>query len=343
MDILIVTRSFLDPDMRSGQATAVESLARELHRRGHAVTVAGRTRTGTRRRATSPAGYAVDLCPGGSDLAAAAAQNPSGVLIFSAGGLVPDPAKLSRLARLVLVYHNTAEYRSDNGIAYPHAGVVQVANSPFTARRIRAAFGIEAPVILPAFDAGDYRAAARAARDEQAVLFVNPIVEKGVMQVLRLAEARPAIRFAIREAWSGEHHAVRHVRAQARALANVHWWAATPAMAEVFAGARILLAPSLWEEAFGRIVAEAQANGVPVLASDRGALPETVGAGGILLDVHAPLDAWLGALDRLWGDDVAWTALSRAAAAHAARPEIDIRHAADQWLALIDESLAGRG
>ena len=54
MDILIVTRSFLDPDMRSGQATAVESLARELHRRGHAVTVAGRTRTGARGRATSP-------------------------------------------------------------------------------------------------------------------------------------------------------------------------------------------------------------------------------------------------------------------------------------------------
>lgn len=43
--------------------------------------------------------------------------------------------------------------------------------------------------------------------------------------------------------------------------------------------ARVVLMPSLWEESFGRVAAEAMANGIPVLSSDRGALPETVGAG----------------------------------------------------------------
>ena len=32
---------------------------------------------------------------------------------------------------------------------------------------------------------------------------------------------------------------------------------------------------------------EAQINGIPVVASNRGALPEVVGAGGLLVDAHA--------------------------------------------------------
>ncbi len=37
---------------------------------------------------------------------------------------------------------------------------------------------------------------------------------------------------------------------------------------------RVLLVPTLVSEMFGRVAAEALANGIPVLASDRGALPE---------------------------------------------------------------------
>jgi glycosyltransferase involved in cell wall biosynthesis len=38
----------------------------------------------------------------------------------------------------------------------------------------------------------------------------------------------------------------------------------------------ILVVPSLWEEPFGRTVAESLRSGVPVLASDRGGVPEIV-------------------------------------------------------------------
>ena len=38
-----------------------------------------------------------------------------------------------------------------------------------------------------------------------------------------------------------------------------------------------MLVPSLWRESLGRVPMEAMANGIPVLASDRGALPETLG------------------------------------------------------------------
>jgi glycosyltransferase involved in cell wall biosynthesis len=69
-------------------------------------------------------------------------------------------------------------------------------------------------------------------------------------------------------------------------------------------------------------VTEAQVSGIPLLASDRGGLPESVGPGGILLPVDAPLDDWLVAFDRLWSDREAHRTYSELALAHARRPTI---------------------
>jgi glycosyltransferase involved in cell wall biosynthesis len=54
------------------------------------------------------------------------------------------------------------------------------------------------------------------------------------------------------------------------------------------AGASVLLVPSLWDEPFGLVAAEAQAAGTPVLATRRGALPEVVddGRSGLFMDAH---------------------------------------------------------
>ena len=56
---------------------------------------------------------------------------------------------------------------------------------------------------------------------------------------------------------------------------------------DVYAGARLLVLPS-WHEGFGLPALEAMALGVPVVASNRGALPEVVGDAGLLV---APDDA----------------------------------------------------
>ncbi len=51
---------------------------------------------------------------------------------------------------------------------------------------------------------------------------------------------------------------------------------------EVYAGARLLVLPS-WHEGFGLPALEAMALGVPVVVSNRGALPEVVGDAGLLV------------------------------------------------------------
>ena len=78
----------------------------------------------------------------------------------------------------------------------------------------------------------------------------------------------------------------------------------------LFAGARTLVLPSL-DEGFGLPALEAMAAGIPVVASNAGALPEVVGDAAVLFNPADP-DALAYALSRLATDE-AW-ALERAAA-----------------------------
>jgi glycosyltransferase involved in cell wall biosynthesis len=70
-------------------------------------------------------------------------------------------------------------------------------------------------------------------------------------------------------------------------------------------GCRALLVPSRWYEAAPRAILEAFARGVPVVASDLGALPELVqdGVNGLLVPPDDP-PAWAEAARRLQNDDL---------------------------------------
>ena len=77
--------------------------------------------------------------------------------------------------------------------------------------------------------------------------------------------------------------------------------------------------PSRSQEGWGRTATEAQICGIPVLGSNRGQLPETIGPGGITLDPDAGIASWLEAFDRMWNDESFYRELSRRAKDHATR------------------------
>jgi alpha-1,3-rhamnosyl/mannosyltransferase len=79
--------------------------------------------------------------------------------------------------------------------------------------------------------------------------------------------------------------------------------------------ARGLLLPS-WDEGFGLPALEAMACGVPVIASNRGALPEVVDAAGIILDA-GDVEGWTLAISRLADDDEGAVALGAGGVARA--------------------------
>jgi glycosyltransferase involved in cell wall biosynthesis len=76
-----------------------------------------------------------------------------------------------------------------------------------------------------------------------------------------------------------------------------------------------LCAPSqttpAWKEQFGRMLIEAMACGVPVLASDSGEIPFVIADAGVLLP-EADVSAWTAAIDRLGTDADARTRAGRA-------------------------------
>jgi glycosyltransferase involved in cell wall biosynthesis len=80
-------------------------------------------------------------------------------------------------------------------------------------------------------------------------------------------------------------------------------YVADEARERLYAGARVLALPSL-DEGFGLPALEAMAAGIPVVASNRGALPEVVGSAGTLVDPH-DVGALSRALERFVSDDAA--------------------------------------
>jgi glycosyltransferase involved in cell wall biosynthesis len=186
-----------------------------------------------------------------------------------------------------------------------------------------------------------------AERAPRFLTFVNPQPAKGMTVVARIAaelgERRPDIPLLVVEG-RGDAGRLADAGLDLSGLANLHRMANTRDPRAIYAVTRALLVPSLWRESFGRVAAEGLANGIPVLASDRGALPETLGDAGFLFTipdrctptsgaVPTPREvaAWVATIARLW-DDPAWErAQGERAVAAARRWDPDV--VADRYLA----------
>jgi alpha-1,3-rhamnosyl/mannosyltransferase len=108
------------------------------------------------------------------------------------------------------------------------------------------------------------------------------------------------------------------------------------ALALLYQGATGLVIPSLWE-GFGLPALEAMACGTPVIASNRGGLPEVVGDAGVLVD-PTNVDALRASLYNL-GVDLPLRAALRAAGLARARA-FSWRHAAEATVGVYREALA---
>jgi glycosyltransferase involved in cell wall biosynthesis len=246
---------------------------------------------------------------------AAAAWDASVVVVQTGRSLTPMVLAGLRTDRATAVYLHNVEVHQLGGMLVPDPALLYLANSQFTAERWRALCGLHCEVIPPVVRAEHYLAAASGSK----VLFVNPTPIKGVEVMLALAAHCPDLSFLVVESWDLEANWRELCRRRAQALGNVEWLPPADDMRPVYARSRVLLMPSVWEESFGRTAVEAQLNGLPVLASRRGALPQLVGAGGLVLDPHEPVQAWAAALRRLLAEHDAFSTAARSQAlGHAA-------------------------
>jgi glycosyltransferase involved in cell wall biosynthesis len=193
-----------------------------------------------------------------------------------------------------------------------------LANSDFTARRIKDYAGLDAEIVLPLIDARYYETQT----DPSRVLFVNTVPRKGLETAFTLAEHRPDIAFDFVLSWILGPERIAELEARANRAGNITLHPPTDDMRSLYAKARLLLAPSQWEEAWGRVVTEAHLNGIPVLGSERGGLPQAIGSGGLTVPAQAPVEDWLVALSRIWDDPAGYAQFACAAKQYSQRPEI---------------------
>jgi len=127
------------------------------------------------------------------------------------------------------------------------------------------------------------------------LLLVNPSLEKGAGVVVQMAmlleKRRPDIIFEVVESRGNWHALVKNITAildeQRESLSNVIVTPNTDDMRPIYGRARLLLAPSLCWESFGRVAAEAMMNAIPAIVTKRGGLPEVIGNGGLKVEFPA--------------------------------------------------------
>lgn len=123
------------------------------------------------------------------------------------------------------------------------------------------------------------------------ILVVNPVPAKGGALIRELAAFRPERTITLVEGWWS-------TRADFADLENVVYLPRTYDMDSLYKTHRILLVPSVVEDAFPRVIVEAALNGVPAIGSAVGGIGEAIGPGGSVVDSSSP-EAWDMAINLL--------------------------------------------
>lgn len=121
------------------------------------------------------------------------------------------------------------------------------------------------------------------------ITFINPVKEKGADFVLELARNMPEEQFLAVEGWYKNDEFYDNMPT------NIKYYPLQMEMDNIWKQTRILIVPSVVEEAFGRVIVEASLRGIPVIAHNIGGISEALNGAGILLD-SLDVNLWIKAI-----------------------------------------------
>jgi len=157
-----------------------------------------------------------------------------------------------------------------------------IANSNYMADRYSERYSdLDPYVVYPFVDVEQYRVMDTGEK----ILHVTPEMHKGINITLDVAEKLPQEEFII----VGEQPKQR-IAERITNLTNVEYIGYVDDMKTVYRDTKLVLMPSKWEEAFGRIPIEAGISGIPTLGSSAGGLPEAIGIDDLIVDSNSPSD-----------------------------------------------------
>ena len=214
-----------------------------------------------------------------------------------------------------------------------------VCSSGFLAKKVARATGRRTHVVYPCPETswgveGDSRGF---------VTMINPHRVKGVETFLEIAQRLPSEKFLLVESWKLSDEALTELGTALDRVPNVRFEHRVSDMRQIYARTRLLLVPSVWEEGFGMVAVEAQSCRIPVIASHRGGLPESVGDGGILISDYLDVESWVAATRGLLNDPGKFAALAGRAARYAARDAFTVSCSARRFHSVCSGRPRARG
>ncbi|MBN1354200.1 MAG: glycosyltransferase family 4 protein [Candidatus Omnitrophica bacterium] len=184
--------------------------------------------------------------------------------------------------RRLIDYPFFMHYSAENRKAMGKANLI-VANSRYMADRVRQEFGCDKIIALSTVDIGSLDSIKTPPVSERPyITLVGSSEVKGISIFKRIARLLPRYKFLL-IGRSYSHHTE----------GNITYHGFVNDIVELFRKTRILLVPSVWIEAFGRVSVEAQALGIPVIVSRRGGLPETVPSAEYTVSDYRNADVWI--------------------------------------------------
>jgi glycosyltransferase involved in cell wall biosynthesis len=234
------------------------------------------------------------------------------ILPWTKAELIYSPANLAPVAsrRNVVVIHDVAalrhpEWYSKAYVTYHRAVLPVIAKrarlvitvSEFSRREIQEVLGVDACVIPNGVD----ERFKPGPKKDYALVVGTKIARKNLAALTQTADA---LGVELVAAGSGR----RYMKGETTNIRELGY-VPDDELPALYAGARVLLMPSLYE-GFGLPCLEAMASGTPVVAANRGALPETCGDAALVVEPEEFADA---AVEAVGNERLIQAGLQRAA------------------------------
>ncbi len=179
--------------------------------------------------------------------------------------------------------------------AYKTADTV-VANSKYIAKVIKKFFDRDSELMYPIIDLkknnDDFMP-----NNNASILFVKPQEIKGINILLEVANKMTDKRFTVVGTAS---KGLRNKMSRQENITHIPW---TDDMDAMYKSSSLLFAPAQIPEPFGRVFVEAGLRGIPSVATNAGGIPEAVGKGGKLIDMHSSVDEWCSAINEVLSEE----------------------------------------
>ena len=184
-------------------------------------------------------------------------------------------------------------YRNDLKQAVKKASVI--VNSNYMAERALGELNVTAEVSYPIINIEELSSKLKNQQQEKKwIVFIGDSPAKGTHLVIEMAKKLPKTKFRIFS---------RFVEKQ-KIEDNICWMPWQTDSWKVYEGAKLVIVPSQWEEAYGRVAREAFLLNLPVLVSQVGGLPEAVEykEKNLVFDFKN-VEAWIYAIHRILSDN----------------------------------------